>query len=147
MRLEPILRAHASMRIERPSELWEAETEDSRLRSLLDEVLAAALANGTPPGQLTLNASNIVVEPPEDGEESGVPRPAEYVALTVRGPIDLGPDDTWRPSEPHRPGLLGRLHPHLERAAARFAYVRRTPPEGSFTAFFSRRVLSRAGKG
>jgi hypothetical protein len=135
------------MKIERPPELWEAATEDSRLRALLDEVLAAALTNGTPPEELTLNASNIVVEPPEDGEEPGVPRPAEYVALTVRGPINLGPDDTWRPSERHGPGLLGRLHPHLERAAARFAYVRRIPPEGSFTVFFSRRVPSRAEKG
>ncbi|MGH7503571.1 MAG: hypothetical protein ACREL7_17730 [Longimicrobiales bacterium] len=126
------------MKVERPPELWEADTEDSRFLPLLGEIIAAALSSGTPLGELTLNASNIVVEPPEDDEEVVVPQPGEYVALTVRGPTDLGPDDTWHPSAPHQPGMLYRLRHRLETAGARFAYVRRIPPEGSVTVFFSR---------
>jgi len=138
MRLEPILRAHAYMKVERPPELWEADTQDSRFLALLGEMIAAALGGGTPLGELTLSASNIVVSPPEDGEDMEVPEPAEYVAITVRGPTDLGPDERWHPSAPQRPGLLFRLHHRLEAAGARFAYIRRIPPEGSFTVFFSR---------
>lgn len=138
MRLEPILRAHATMRVERPPELWEADTEDSRFLPLLGEIIAAALAGGAPLEELTLNASNVVVEPSEDDEDPVLPRPAEYVAVTVRGRTDFGPDDTWHPSAPHRPGLLHRLHHRLEAAGASFAYIRRIPPHGSVTVFFSR---------
>ena len=137
MKLEPVLRAHSFMRTEQPPELWEADTEDSQFFPLLGEMIAAALASGTPLGELTLSASNVVVEPSDD-EEPVVPRPAEYVALTVRGVTDLGPDDTWHPSAPHRPGLLSRLHHRLEAAQARFAYVRSMPPDGAVTVFFSR---------
>lgn len=138
MRLEPILRAHAYMKVEQPPELWEADTEDTRFLPLLGDIIAAALSTGTALGELTLNASNIVVDPPEDGEDSQVPEPAEYVAITVRGPTDFGPDDKWHRSVPPRLGLLCRLQHRLEAAGARFAYVRRIPPEGSFTVFFSR---------
>ena len=129
------------MKVERPPELWEADTQDWQFLALLGEIIAAVLAGGTPLEELTLNASNIVVEPSEDAEDPVVPRPAEYVAITVRGPTDLGPDDTWHPLAPHRPGLLSRLHHRLEAAEARFAYVRRIPPDGSFTVFFSRLAL------
>src|SRR5215468_6926691 len=105
MRLEPILRAHAYMNVERPPELWEADTEDWRFLPLLGEVIAAALGTGIPLEELILNASNVVVDPPEDGEDAGVPEPAQYVAITVRGRTDFGADDTWDPSAPHRPGL------------------------------------------
>jgi hypothetical protein len=145
MRLEPILRAHAYMKVERPPDLWEADTEDSRFLPLLGEIIAAALAGATPLGELTLNASNIVVEPPEDGEEPMVPRPGEYVAVWVRGPRDLGPDESWHPAAPCRCGLLSVLHDRLEAARARFAYVRRTPPGGSLTVFFSRLATSGSG--
>lgn len=139
MRLESILRAHSAMKRERPPELWEADTEESRLLPLLDEMIAAALRGGTSLGDLTLNASNVVVEPSEDAEGLG-PAPGEYVAITIRGPVDLGPDDTWPSSASPRPGLLSRLHPGLEVVGARFAYVRRIPPQGSVTVFFSRRA-------
>src|SRR5262245_31417085 len=138
MRLEPILRAHAYMKVEQPPELWEADTEDSRFLALLGEVIAAALSSGTPLGELILNASNVVVVPPEDGEDLGFPQPAEYVAITVRGHTDFGRDETWNPSAPRGPGRLSGLHDRLEAAGARFAYIRRIPPEGSFTIFFSR---------
>src|SRR5512145_582833 len=114
MRLEPILRAHAYMKVERPPELWEADTEDTRFLELLGEIIAAALSRGASLGDLTLSASNIVVESPDDGEAMIAPRPGEYVAITVRGPTDLGPDDSWHPSAPYRPGLLSGLHHQLE---------------------------------
>jgi len=138
MQLEPILRAHAYMNVERPPELWEADTEDWRFLPLLGEIIAAALAGGARLEDLTLNASNVVVEPPEDDGDPMVPPPAEYVAITVLGPTDLGPDGTWHPAAPARPGLLFRLRDRLEAAGARFAYVRKIPPHGSCTLFFSR---------
>lgn len=140
MRLEALLRAHEFMKIERPPELWEADTEDTRFLPLLGEMIAAGIVGGAPLEELTLSASNVVVEPPDDDEAPNVPQPAEYVAITVRGSTDLGPDDTWHPAAPHRPGLLRRLHDRLETAGARYAYVRRIPPEGSVTVFFSRLV-------
>lgn len=136
MRLGPILRAHGYMKVERPRALWEADTDDSRFLPLLGEIIAAALGSGTPLGELTLSASNVVVEPPEDGDDSMIPQPAEYVAVTVRGPCDLGPDDTWHPAAPCQRGLLFRLHARLEAAGAGFAYVRRAPPDGSVTVYF-----------
>jgi hypothetical protein len=138
MRLGAILRAHGYMKVERPPALWEADTEDTRFLPLLGEIIAAALGGGTPLGELTLAASNVVVEQPEDSDEPMIPQPAEYVAITVRGPCDLGQDDTWHPAAPCQRGLLSRLHARLEVAGARFAYVRRTPPEGSITVFFFR---------
>lgn len=138
MRLEPILRAHAYMKVEQPPLLWEADTEDTRFLPLLGEIIAAALSTGTPLGELTLGAANVVVDPPLDGEEAHVPEPADYVAITLRGPTDLGPDDRWHPSAPDRPGLLYRLRHRLQAAGARYAYVRRIPPEGSLTVYFSR---------
>src|SRR5262245_16179344 len=138
MRLEPILRAHAYMKVEQPPELWEADTEDSQFLALLGEVIAAALSSGTPLGELILNASNVVVDVPQDDEERGVPRPGEYVAITVRGRTDFGRDDTWHPLAPHQHGLLSGIRQRLEAARAGFAYIRRIPPEGSFTVLFSR---------
>jgi hypothetical protein len=126
------------MKVERPPELWEADTEDTRFLPLLGEMIAAGLVGGAALGDLTLNASNVVVEPPEDGEAMRAPEPAEYVAVTVRGPTDFGPDGTWHPAAPRGPGLLYRLHHRLEEAGARFAYIRRIPPEGSFTVFLPR---------
>ena len=93
MRLEPILRAHAYMNVEQPPELWEADTEDALFLPLLGEIIAAALSHGVALEELTLNASNVVVEPPEDDEDVMAPLPGEYVAITVRAPTD-------QPSQP-----------------------------------------------
>ena len=138
MRLEALLRSHGFMRVERPPEIWEADTEDVRLLPLLGEMIASGLATGTPLAELTLSASNVVIEPPDDGEGMVDPLPGQYVALTVSGVTDFGPDDTWHPSAPPQTGLLSRLAERLQTAGARFAYVRRIPPDGSFTVFFSR---------
>jgi len=145
VRLEPILRAHAFMKVERPPELWEPDTEDRRFVSLLGEMIAAALASGAALDELTLGASNVVVCPSDDGDGRDAPQPADYVAITVRGPTDFGADDRWHRSALHRAGLLGRLHDRLDAAGAAFAYIRRTPPQGSFTVFFGRAPSASAG--
>lgn len=148
MRFEALVRAHGFMKTERPPEIWEADTEDVRLLPLLGEMISAGLCGGAPLEELTLNVSNVVV--PADagsrgagsdggGEEGHGPPVGEFVAVTVRGRTDLGPDHSWRPGHPPRPNLLlGRLETRLADAGALFAYVRRMPPEGSVTVFLRR---------
>jgi hypothetical protein len=140
MQLGPLLTAHSFMRIERPPLLWDADTEDLRFLPLLGEIIAAGLGKGTPLAELTLNASNVVVEPsPDAGGEPAAPLPGEYVAITVSGIADFGPDAAWAQTERKRThGLLDRLSSSLETAGARFAYVRRIGDQGSFTVFLAR---------
>lgn len=147
---EALVRAHGFMKTERPPEMWEADTDDVRFLPLLGEMIAAGIGGGSPLGDLTLNVSNVVVFDPRDAigacERTGSadaascqPPPGEFVAVTVRGRTDLGPDQSWSPSRPLPPGLLlGRLGERLVEAGARYAYVRRTPGEGSVTVFLKR---------
>ncbi len=73
MKLGPLLRAHAFLKVERPPELWEADTEDVRFVPLLGEMIAASLAGGVELADLTLNVANIVVEAADaDAEEEGI---------------------------------------------------------------------------
>jgi hypothetical protein len=139
MQLGPVLTAHSFMRIERPPLLWDADTEDVRFFPLLGEVIAASLGKGTPLAEITLAASNIAVEPSSDGGEPSPPLPGEYVAITVSGVADFGPDAAWTQTDRERTNvLLERLSASLETAGARFAYVRRIGERGSFTVFFAR---------
>jgi hypothetical protein len=138
VQLDALLRAHSFMKVERPPELWEADAEDVTLIPLLGEMIAAALSHGVPLESLTLNASNVVMEPDDDGDDDFYPRPGEYVALTVSGEVDIGPDATWNPESSSVAGLLGRLGDRLATAGARFAYIRRIPPDGSITVYFGR---------
>jgi hypothetical protein len=140
LRLEPLLRANGFMKLERPPLLWDVDTEDTRLVPLMGEMIAAGLSKGTPVAELTLSAANVVVEDYADGEgvTPGSPEPGEYVALTVRGVADFGSDASWKPTAPPPTGVLARLHERLVTAGARFAYVRRVPPEASFTVFLAR---------
>ena len=133
------------MKVERPPEIWAAVTEDVVFIPLLGEMIAAALAGGLAHGlelsELTLNVSNVVVERSTDDQDTDPPwvAPGEYVAVTVSGATDLGPDSTWRPGAPPvSRELLGRLNERLTTAGARFAYVRRTPPRASITVFLDR---------
>jgi hypothetical protein len=140
MQLGPLLIAHSFMRVERPPLLWDADTEDIRFLPLLGEMIAAGLGKGTPLAELTLNASNVVVEPsPDDGGEAAAPLPGEYIAITVSGVADFGPEARWPRTDGKRDkGLLDRLSSALETAGARFAYLRRIGEQGSFTVFLPR---------
>jgi hypothetical protein len=141
LRFDALIRAHAFMRTERPPEIWEADTDDVRFIPLLGEMIAAGLVGGAPLDALTFNVSNVVVpraDEPGEPAELGPP-PGEFVAATVRGCTDLGPDHVWLPGHPPPASLLlGRLAERLAEAGARFAYVRRMPPEGSVTVFLGR---------
>jgi hypothetical protein len=132
------------MKVERPPEIWDARTEDTNFVPLLGEMIATALSKGAVLGELTLNASNVVVEDPKD-EGSLTPPSGEYVAVTVSGATDFGPDDRWLPQSSNSSGLLHRLRHRLNAAEARFAYVRRAPQQGSFTVFFARTVADSTG--
>jgi len=139
MHFDALLRAHGFMRVERPPEIWQADTEDVRFVPLLGEMIAAALAGGAALPELTLAVSNVVVAADDEDDDGGAaPLPGEYVAVTVKGTTDLGPDDTWRADRQGSSGQLARLHERLVVAGARYAYVRRLPPAGSITAFLSR---------
>jgi hypothetical protein len=131
MRLEALLRAHGFMKVERPPQLWAADTEDTRFVPLLGEMLAASLARGGVLEQLTLNASNVVVE-----EDAGIPA-GEYVAISVKGEVKWDADATWRPAAPWRVPHLADLTSRLEPAGVRFAYIRKLPL-GSITVFLPR---------
>ena len=140
MRLDALIRAHGFMRTERPPELWEADTEDTRLVPLMGEMIAAALSKGAELAELTLNVSNIVVEPDADALANGSSGPpvGEYVAVTVSGAADFGPDAAWPDRAGSGSGVLARLHERLQTAGARYAYIRRLPDSGSFTVFLRR---------
>ena len=140
MKLDALLVAHSFVRVERPPQLWEAETDDERLIPLLGEMLAAPLSHGAVLSDMTLNVSNIVVEPDTEGEDQNQwPPPGEYVALTVSGRADLGPDRRWPLDvSSQAPGLLDYLNQRLITAGARFAYIRSLPSGGSVTVAFGR---------
>jgi hypothetical protein len=53
MRFDAILRAHAFMKVQRPPEIWEADTEDIRFLPLLGEMIVAPLSEGVTLGELT----------------------------------------------------------------------------------------------
>ena len=142
MRFDALLRAHSFMKVERPPEIWEADTEDVRFVPLLGEMIASALSRGAELSELTLNVSNVVVDAPEDLEGTG-PSPGEYVAVTVTGRVDLGPDGHWRRGRVTASGLLDRLLERLTTAGAVYGYVRRLPPQGSITVFLPRAEPSR----
>ena len=140
MRFEALLRAHGFMKTEHPPDVWEADTEDVRFVPLLGEMIAALLSTGAELGELTLNVSNVAVVPDPSDEDGGGagPSPGEYVAVTVKGRGDLGPDGTWRRGGSTSLRLLTRLVERLETAGAHYAYVRRLPPESSVTVFLPR---------
>ena len=139
MRVGPLLTAHSYMRIERPPLLWDADVDDARFLPLLGEMIAASLGKGTPLGELTLNASNVVVEPSsDDGGDLMAPPAGEYVAITVSGAADFGPDATWSGEDPMINVLLQRLSSALTHAGVVFAYIRQRGDQGSFTVFLPR---------
>jgi len=124
MKLDALLGKFPGVKLERPPELWEAETVEESLAALLKVMISATSAD-------TLNASNVVVEP--DGDESTVPE-GEFVALTASGSDGSEPDGTW----PGKSKLLAGLERELIYAGAQYAYVRSIRGRGSITVFLDR---------
>jgi len=134
VKLDALLRAHSYLRVERPPELWEADTDDRGLIPLLGEMIAASLRYETLElSELTLNASNVVVE---EGGPGGPPAGA-FVALTVSGPAARESEAAWSPGVAAS-GWLGRMHENLLAARVRYAYIRRHAAGGSITLFLRR---------
>ena len=131
--LRPYLRAHGYLRVEAPPGLWDADCDDELLIRLTGELIASALTRGTDLPDVVLRAANVVVT------EDGVPAPGDYVALTIGGVGDWGPDATWDPTTA-APGDL--LNPDVDAAARtvgiRWAYTRTGADGGSVTVFLPR---------
>ena len=117
MRLDALLQRFP-MRLERPPELWEAETDEAHFVDLVSIMQSSMI------GELVLNVNNVVVQPPDDGEPGSIPE-GEFVAVTVRGTAGPAFD-----------GVDGRLMAH----GARHAYTRRQSGMDSVTAFLNRCV-------
>jgi hypothetical protein len=138
VKLDAYLRAHEFMTVERPPDLWEADTEEVAFLSLLGETIAVALAGSLDPTDLVLNASNVTVE--EDAAGDRLPA-GDFVALTVRGPGEWPVETTWWPHAAPSDGPFVRLEHELREAGAAYAYTRNLGEYRSAT-FFLRRVAS-----
>ena len=137
MDLEAHLRSHAFMKVERPPLMWSPDTEDEPFLLMLGEMIALGLARGTELADLTLNVSNVTVDPDEEDDEGESLPQGDYVAVTVRG-AGVWEDDLWRARQGATPGLLGNVGPAAEAAGAVYAYTRNLGSEGSVTALLPR---------
>ena len=133
MNLEPLLRAHEFMRVERPLNFWQADAEDVRLVPLIGEMIAVGLSRGNALGELTLNAANVVVE-----ADDGLVAVGEYVALSVLGKGDWRPEWTWRAGATLPASAYSDLGRALANSGAVFAYARHIGDGGSVTIFLRR---------
>jgi hypothetical protein len=127
--LEGLLRAHAFLQVERPPELWVPAAELEPFARVLGELIAAALArNGKVLEDVTLNVSNVVVEP----EAAGLIPVGEHFAVTVGGAGDWMPETKW-------PELVNAdLAAAAAAAGAVSGYSRALDGGGSVTVFFPR---------
>ncbi len=93
--LDGVLNAHAYLRVERPPSLWAPQSElEPFVRMLGELIVVGLLRNGNVLAELTLNVSNVVIEPAAAG-----PMPAGvFVAVTIRGRGDWSPEATWAPT-------------------------------------------------
>jgi hypothetical protein len=136
MDLEAHLRSHAFMKVERPPLMWSPDTEDEPFLLVLGEMIALGLGRGTELADLTLNVSNVTVDPDEDEEGESIPE-GDYVAVTVRG-AGVWEDDLWRAGQGATTGLLGNVVAAAHAAGAVYAYTRNLGSEGSVTALLPR---------
>lgn len=92
--LDGLLSAHAYLQVERPPTLWAPQSElEPFVRMLGELIVLGLLRNGNVLGELTLNVSNVVVEPAAAGR---IPE-GRFVAMTIRGRGDWAPETTWKP--------------------------------------------------
>jgi hypothetical protein len=137
VRLDPILNAHPYLRVERPPVLWNAEADDEAFLRLLGEMISAGLVrNGGELEGITLNVSNLTVEP--DVGDS-VPH-GDHVSVTIRSRGDWSPEVTWRPDSAHATPLVNHdLQAAAAAVGAVFGYTRVLGEgEGSVTVFLPR---------
>jgi hypothetical protein len=92
----------------------------------------AALTPGTPLDQVGLRAANVVVERPEG---RAAPPPGEYVAVSIHGAGDWGPEAAWRPSDADAPTLVNDDLDAAARAAGVPYASTRSGAEGCVTVF------------
>jgi hypothetical protein len=137
MDLEVHLRSHAFMKVERPPLMWSPDTEDEPFLLMLGEMIALGLGRGTELADLTLNISNVTVDPDEEDDEGESIPEGDYVAVTVRGAGDWE-DELWRAGQGATTRLLGNVGPAAEAAGAVYAYTRNLGSEGSVTALLPR---------
>lgn len=132
--LDALLNAHAFMRVERPSQLWEVDVDDETFIRMLGELTVVGLLHHDVLAELTLNASNVTV-----GDEGPVGVDAgDYVAISIRGPGAWEPDARWTPASTE-PFWSPDLDAAVRAASASFAYRRRLgDDEGSITVFVPR---------
>lgn len=126
MDLAPFLRAHSFMRVEQPPLMWEPDTQDEPFLRMLGEMIVVGLRRGNELEALTLNVSNVIVEP--DEEDASIPD-GEYVAITVRG-AGAWEDDVWRSGQGPTKGLLSHVGPAAGNAGAVYAYARSLGADG-----------------
>ena len=107
MDLRPYL-ARGFLRVEQPPELWPADCDDELLVRLTGELIASALTRGTDLPDVVLRANNVVVTEDDD------PPAGDYVALTVEGVGDWGPELRWSPDPVPAETLL---NPDVDAAA------------------------------
>ena len=137
MDLEAHLRSHAFMKVERPPLMWSPDTEDEPFLLMLGEMIALGLGHGTELADLTLNVSNVTVDPDEEDDEGESIPEGDYVAVTVRG-AGVWEDDLWRAGQGATTGLLGNVGPAAGAAGAIYVYSRNLGFEGSVTALLPR---------
>jgi len=135
--LEALLRAHSYLRMERSPVLWAVSTEVEAFGRCLGEMIAAGLArNGGRLGEVTLNVSNVTVEP---GVAEPIPA-GDFVAFTIRTLGNWSPEATWSPREVGAPLLVNSdLSVAAAKAGAAYGYSRNFGNGGgSVTVFFER---------
>ena len=146
MDLAPLLNAHGYLRVERPPELWEADVDDVALVRVVGEMVAAALLRGTALSDVVLRVNNVTVEADGGADPSPGPAAGDYVAVSVIGGGDWGPEMIWRPGGADDSVLI---NPDLSRAVRMagipFGYTRSSGDGGSVTVFLPRADPSQRG--
>jgi hypothetical protein len=132
LKIDALLRAHSFMHVEKPPSLWDADADDERFVPLLGEMISVGLTRGNKLEELTLLASNVVVE----ADAGDVPT-GEYVAISVKGRGDWAPEWRWRPGDPF-PGSPYASFDRLGTSGVSFAYARVENDGGSVTVFLPR---------
>jgi hypothetical protein len=135
MNIEPYLAGHAFMQVERPPLLWEIEAQEEPFLRLLGELIAVGLGRGNDLSELVLSAANVTV-PPEAAADR-LPW-GDYVAISVRGKGDWGPDERWYAGAPRAKGWIRCIDSAARAAGITFAYSRALGEAGSVTVYFPR---------